>query len=68
MSEHTLINVRQGVVISAPSTAVDMGTLLEGNANDDDIVNINDFGILALSFMKSQGEAGYDLEQTGSHP
>jgi hypothetical protein len=60
VSEHTLINVRRNVVISGPSTAVDMGILLEGNANDDDIINISDFGILAESYMKMAGEPGYD--------
>ena len=60
VSEHTLINVKRGVVISAPSTAVDMGTLLEGNANDDPIINISDFGILAVSYMKTEGQPGYD--------
>jgi len=43
-SEHTLMNVKRDVVISTPSTALDMGTLLEGNANDDIIINISDFG------------------------
>jgi len=60
VSEHTLINVKRDVVISTPSTAVDMGTLLEGNANDDIIINISDFGILAVSYMKMDGEPGYD--------
>jgi hypothetical protein len=60
VSEHTLINVKRDVVISAPSTAVDMGTLLEGNANDDIIINISDFGILAVSYMCTDGEPGYD--------
>ncbi len=60
VSEHTLINVKRNVVISTPSTAVDMGTLLEGNANDDIIINISDFGILAVSYMKTEGEPGYD--------
>jgi len=60
VSEHTLINVKRNVVISTPSTAVDMGTLLEGNANDDSIINISDFGILAVSYMKTDGEPGYD--------
>jgi len=60
VSEHTLINVKRNVVISTPSTAVDMGTLLEGNANDNIIINISDFGILAVSYMKMEGEPGYD--------
>ena len=54
------MNVRRGVVISEPSTSVNMGTLLEGNANDDNIVSISDFGILAVAFMKLDGEAGFD--------
>ena len=60
VSEHTLMNVRRDVVISVPSRSVDMCTLLEGNANDDNTINISDFGILAVSFMKSEGEEGYD--------
>ena len=61
VSEHTLMNVRKNVLISTPSTAVDMGILVEGNANDDDIINISDFGILAVSYMKTEGAAGYDV-------
>ncbi len=59
-SEHTLMNIRRNVSISSPSTSVDMGTLLEGNANDNDIINISDFGILALTFSKFVGDAGFD--------
>ena len=60
VSEHTLINVKRNVVISTPSTAVNMGTLLEGNANNDGIINISDFGILAVSYMCTIGEPCYD--------
>jgi hypothetical protein len=60
VSEHTLINVKRDVVISSPSTAVDMGTLLEGNGNDDIIINISDLGILAVSYMCLEGEPCYD--------
>jgi len=56
----TLMNVRRAVVISTPSTAVNMGTLLGGDANCDCIINISDFGILAVSYMKTEGEPGYD--------
>jgi hypothetical protein len=48
------------VTISLPSTSIDMGTLLEGDADNDGIVNISDFGILAVSFGKMDGEPGYD--------
>ena len=33
---------------------------LEGDANDNGIINISDFGILAVSFMKSTGQQGWD--------
>jgi len=60
VSEHALMNVKRDVVISAPSTAVDMDLLLEGNANDDSIINISDFGLLAVSYMCTEGEPCYD--------
>ena len=56
----TLTNVKRAVVISAPSTAVDMGTLLAGDANCDGIINISDFGILAVAYMCTEGEPCYD--------
>jgi hypothetical protein len=37
-----------------------MGILLEGNANNDTIVHVSDFGILAISFSKMLGQPGYD--------
>ena len=55
-----MINVKRGITISEPSTSIDMGVLLEGNANDDNIINIQDFGILAAGYGKAQGENGYD--------
>ena len=60
VTTHCLANVKRGVVISAPSTAVNLGTLLEGNADDNDIINITDFGVLAASYGKSSGDSGYD--------
>jgi parallel beta-helix repeat protein len=56
----TLTNFKRSVVISAPSTAVDMGILLAGDANCDGIINISDFGILAVSYMCTEGEPCYD--------
>ena len=56
----TLTNIKRSVVISVPSTAVDMGTLLAGDANCDGIINISDFGILAVSYMCTEGEPCYD--------
>jgi len=60
VSEHTLVNVKRNVAIANSGTNLNMGTLLEGNANDDNIINIQDFGILAGSYGKSSGNAGYD--------
>jgi len=59
-SESTLMNHRRSVVISAPSTSVDLGTLLEGNANQDNIVNLDDYAILSRCWLSSQSRAEYD--------
>jgi hypothetical protein len=34
--------------------------VLEGNANDDNKINIQDFGILAATYGKVAGDTGYD--------
>jgi len=60
ISEHTLMNVRRNVVISAPNTSVDLGTLLEGNANQDNIVNIDDYAIFSMCWLASESQAEYD--------
>jgi len=59
-SNSTLINVKRSVVISAPSTSVDLGTLLEGNANQDNIVSLDDYAILSRCWLSSQSRAEYD--------
>ena len=58
---HCLTNVKRGVVITASSTAVDLGIMLEGNADDDNAINIADFGIMATLYGKSSGDIGYDV-------
>ena len=60
ISEHTLMNVRRSVVISAPNTSVDLGTLLEGNANQDNIVNLDDYAILSMCWLASESQVEYD--------
>ncbi len=60
-SESTLINVKRNVVVSAPNTSVDLGTLLEGNANQDNIVNFDDYAILSRCWLSSQSQAEYDV-------
>jgi len=59
-SESTLMNVKRSVVISAPNTSVDLGTLLEGNANQDNIVNLDDYVILSRCWLSSRSQAAYD--------
>jgi Tol biopolymer transport system component len=60
ISPHTLLNVKRNVVISGNDTLVNTGTLLEGNANDDNKVNINDFGLLVMTYGKQRGQDGFD--------
>lgn len=60
VSEHTLMNIKRNVLVSSPVTTVHMGTLLEGNANDDTLVSIIDFSILSASYMTSVGDEDYD--------
>jgi hypothetical protein len=62
VSPQCLINVKRSVVITAPATNVNMGTLLEGNANDDSIINIQDFGLLAAAYGKSTGASGFNIQ------
>jgi hypothetical protein len=59
--DSTLMNVKRNVVISAPSTSVDLGTLLEGNANQDDIVNLDDYAILSICWLAPQAQAEYNI-------
>ena len=60
ISEHTLMNVRRNVIISAPNSSVNIGALLEGNANQDNIVNLNDYAILSMCWLASESQAEYD--------
>jgi hypothetical protein len=60
VSEHTLLNVKRNIAIISPSSSVNLGTLLEGNANNNDRVNIQDFGLLSASYSKLAGDPGYN--------
>jgi hypothetical protein len=51
---HTLRNRMAGVTLAPGTNALDFGTLLEGDASNDNCVNITDFSILKLHFL------GYD--------
>ncbi len=56
---HTLRNVKRNVVVY-PDMTLDMGTLLEGDANDDNRVRISDFAILRNAYFTDEGDPGFD--------
>jgi len=56
---HTLRNVRSNVDIAGPMT-ISMGTLLEGDASNDNWVKGDDFSILRTSYFKQEGQPGFD--------
>lgn len=60
ITQHCLINVRRGVEITNGLNTVNLGTLLEGNSNDDYIISIQDFGILAKTYGKQSTQAEFD--------
>ncbi|MBK8021938.1 MAG: hypothetical protein IPK19_11070 [Chloroflexi bacterium] len=56
---HTLARVVSATLVPGDNV-LDVPQLLEGDANDDNTVNISDFSILAASFARAVGQAGYD--------
>ena len=61
---HSLGNVKNGVILSAGSNSVEFGTLLEGDANNDNCVDIQDFSVLRTAFSPGY-EARADFNQDG---
>jgi len=57
---HTLQVVKAAVDINAATGTVDFGTLLEGDANDDNIVSLLDFSILSSVFNALSTDADFD--------
>ncbi len=57
----TLANLKRNVVISLPATSVDLGTLLEGNLNADDAVDLGDYAVLSRHWLLSKPQAEYDV-------
>jgi hypothetical protein len=57
--------LRSGVLLSpGQTTDVDFGTLWEGDANDDNYVNITDFSLLATGFYPQYDERA-DFNEDG---
>jgi hypothetical protein len=50
----------RSVIFSTGNVYLELGPLSLGDINNDDVVNIYDFSILAGSYGKSQGQSGFD--------
>jgi hypothetical protein len=48
------------VMLNGNAVSVEMGTLIAGDANNDNIISVTDFTILKTTFGKSPGDPGYD--------
>lgn len=59
-SEHTLMNLLRNVEIGSETRILNLGTLIEGDANDSGVIDILDFTLLAQAFLKCEGKIGYD--------
>jgi sugar lactone lactonase YvrE len=57
---HTLSIKKNNVAVPTGSTAVDFGTMLEGDANNDDNIGGGDYSILATAYGKCSGQSGWD--------
>jgi hypothetical protein len=58
---HTLSRLEEDVVIDSATTNVNFGTLLEGDCDNNDVVDIYDFGILADAFGSVPASANWDV-------
>lgn len=56
---HTLMRVKEDEELVAGSNSVNFGTLLEGDVNNDNVVNLTDLGLLLSSYNKGPGDPGY---------
>jgi len=56
----TLMNIKRGVAISAPQTSVDLGTLLQGDVNQDNIVDFDDYTVISTCWLASKDQAEYN--------
>jgi len=56
---HTLGN-RKAVTLISGANAISFGTLLEGDANDDNCINITDFSLLRTAFATCEGDGKFD--------
>jgi large repetitive protein len=59
-STQTLARVKLAQALIAGGNTINFGMLLEGDANNDNYVDLLDFGTLLLSYNKILGNPGYD--------
>ena len=70
-SDHVLANIKRSVElpVSGDSNIVDFGILLEGDANNDGIVDVRDFTLLSEVFSSCEGGGGFnpmvDFDRSG---
>lgn len=57
---HTLRNIKTGVVLNPGYNVHFLEVLLEGDADDDNIVTLVDFSILATTYDKGSGDPEFD--------
>jgi ribosomal protein S30 len=65
-NSHTLSNLRQITIVAGPNQ-LDLGTLREGDVNDDNEINLADFSALVPTFGKAVGAVGYDSRADFNH-
>jgi hypothetical protein len=59
---HTLANFRRDVVLSDGTISIQMGELQEGDANDDNLVDIDDFAVLKQHYSSSDPRADFNQD------
>jgi hypothetical protein len=48
------------LALSGDTSSVEMGLQIVGDANNDNVINVQDFNILKTTFGKQTGDPGYD--------
>ena len=59
-NRHTLRNRKTGVVMVLGANIINLGTLLEGDANDDNTIDIADYSIMVASLGTCMGNPSFD--------
>ncbi len=57
---HTLRNLKQDVLFIVGTNTLNLGTLREGDATNDNRVNVADFTLLRNAYFAEEGQPGFD--------